>query len=339
LRRRLGETYLSLDDPARAAAEYERLLKDDPKDPQALFGMGRALALEGEAARSREVLEKAAEAAPAYAAAHYELALAYRDQGDAERSARHLALYESNQQSAPKEDDPLMAAVDAMKRGAGDYIARAIQLEKAGDLDGAIAAHLEALAVDPAVAQTHVNLVALYGRKSDVAKASGHYRKALELASGQADLHYNFGVLMIENGRLAEARQAFEMAIESNPGYAAAYNNLGQIAEREGDIDLAARRYRRALEAQPNFRLARFHLGRMMLAKHSPNEAAEELERAIEPRDEMTPHVLFALAVAREQMGDREGARKLGGQAQQLARQTGQAELARKIGEDLATLR
>ena len=63
------------------------------------------------------------------------------------------------------------------------------------------------------------------------------------------------------------------------------------------------------------------------------------MERALEPRDEMTPHVLFGLAVARVQLGDAQAGKRLGEEARLLAEQTGQGELARKIADDLATLR
>ena len=340
LRRRLAEVRLSLNEPEEAARLYAELLRTEPRDSGASFGLGRALAMQGDLSGAIERFRRAVEQAPDYAAAHYELALAYRDQGEDALSTRHLALYEQNKQSpAPAAEDPLMAAVDAMKRGAGDRIARGIARAQKGDLEAAIAEHLAALEANPKIAQAHVNLVQLYGRAGEVDKALDHYRKAVELVPGQADLHYSFGVLMFENGRLPEAKQAFERAVGSNPDYAAAHNNLGQIAEREAQLDEAAAHYRRALEAQPNFRLARFHLGRMLLAKRSPREAAEHLQRALEPRDEMTPHVLFGLAVARVQLGDAEAGRRLGNEARLLAEQTGQMELARKIGDDLATLR
>ena len=339
-KRRLAETRLYLNEPEAAASLFEGLLRDSPNDPGALFGLGRALAAQGDPAGAIGAFEKAVDAAPEYAAAHYELALAYRDQGEDELSSRHLSLYEGNKQGpAPPADDPLMAAVDGMKRGAGDRVARGIALAQEGDIEGAIAEHLAALETDPLLAQAHVNLVQLYGRSGNVDKALEHYRAAAELVPGQADLHYNLGVLLFERGRLPEAKKAFERAVGSNPGYAAAHNNLGQIAESEGRLDVATAHYRRALEAQPNFRLARFHLGRMLLAQRSPREAAVHLQRALEPRDEMTPHVLVGLATARVQLGDPESARKLGVEARELAKQTGQTELARKIDADLAALR
>jgi len=336
--RRLAGLLLELNRVDEAAEGYRTALRAEPNDPESHFGLGRALALQGKTAEAIEALGEAVKLAPDYGAAHYELSLAYRDAGQPEQSRLHLNLYEQRK-GAPRSPDPLMDAVDKLARGAGDHIRRGIEMEARGDLQSAIEEHLRALEVDADVAQAHVNLVALYGRIGEADKAAEHYRRATELNPGQADLHYNYGVMLFEQGRLPQARQAFERALEANPDYAAAHNNLGQTLEAEQRFNEATAHYRAAVEAQPQFRLARFHLGRMLLAQRQPRQAAEQLERALEPRDEMTPQVLFALAAANAQAGDRAAALRFGQEARALAARMGQQELADRIEQDLAKLR
>ena len=337
-RRRLGAVWLDLNRLDAAAESYRALLERNPDDAEARFGLGRTLALRGETAQAIEEFSEAVRLAPDYGAAHYELSLAYRDAGQPEPAQRHLELYQQRK-GAPRGPDPLMAAVEMLAQGAGDSIRRGIALEEQGDLTGAIQAHLRALEVDADVVQAHVNLVSLYGRTGEPDKAAEHYQRAAALNPGQADLHYNYGVLLFGQERFQEARQAFEKAVESNPAYAEAHNNLGQVLELQGRLDQATTHYQAAIQAQPQFRLARFHLGRMLLAQQHPQQAAEQFQRAIEPRDEMTPQVLFGLAAAQAQIGDRAQALRLGQEARALAAQMGQHELARRIERDLAKLR
>ena len=336
--RKLAEELTTLNRLDEAADIYKSLMEDDPTDASAHFGLGRVRALDGDTNEAIEHLGEAIRLVPDYGAAYYELSLAYRDAGMEEESAKSLELYEQRS-GAPREHDPLMAAVQSLAQGAGDAIRRGVDLESQGDLAGAAAEHLRALEIDPSVVQAHVNLVSLYGRMGEPEKAERHYRQALEFNPGQADLHYNYGVLMFTRNRFAEARAAFEKAIEANPSYASAHNNLGQILEQEGRVPEAAEHYRAAVQAQPQYRLARFHLGRMLLAQQNPREAADQLRRVIEPRDEMTPQVLMALSVAHAQFGDRAGAIRRAEEALGAARQMGQSELARRIEADLAKLR
>ena len=338
LQLRLAETYTELNRLDEATAIYETMLESDSGDAAARYGLGRIQALRGDSSAAIENLLEAIRLVPDYGAAHYEISLAYRDIGETAKARMHLERHDAGANGAPRPNDPLMNAVDARKPGVGDYVSRARQFESRGELNKAVAEHLEALQHHPEVAQLHVNLVSLYGRTGDFDRASEHYRKALEINPNQADLHYNYGVLLFEAERYAEASAAFERAVEANPEYAEAHNNLGQLAERRGRFDEAIQHYRKAIQARPNLRLARFHLGRMLLGERRPAEAAQQFEAASTPRDDMTPRILFGLATAKVQLGDRAGALAVGRQAKDLAEQMGQQELARGIERDLAKL-
>ena len=339
LRLKLAESYLGLNRLEEAEELYRAVLEESPSNADAHYGLGRVRSLRGDSASAIEQLSEAVALVPAYGQAHYELSLAYRDSGDSANAQKHLARYEANPRGAPPLNDPLMAEVDRLRQGVNEFIAQSVELESRGDLPGAIALHLQALEVDPNVPQLHVNLVSLYGRTGNFDKAEEHYRKALALNPNQADLHYNYGVLLFEAERYRAAKTAFEDALQANPSYAAAHNNLGQLLEQEGRIDDAMAKYQAAIEVRPDYRLARFHLGRMLMAKRRPAEAAKQFEQAAQPVDEMSPQALFGLTAAQAQLGDRAGALRTGAQARDLALQMGQAELARRIEQDLAKLR
>src|SRR5438093_1460240 len=108
-------------------------------------------------------------------------------------------------------------------------VALAESLLESGDLAGAITAHEAALARDPSIAQAHANLISLYGRTQNWAKAEEHYRALVALGSNLGDAHYDYGVLLGLQEKWDLAAEAYRKAIGVNPRHARAHNNLGEI--------------------------------------------------------------------------------------------------------------
>ena len=231
-------------------------------------------------------MTKAVELAPDFGAAHYELAILYRDLEDEENSRSHLQLYEQHKTAAPLPNDPLMGDISRLKDTARDHLNAGVEFEAAGQIEAAIREHERALEIDPKLSQAHINLLILYGRAGQLDKATAHYQAA---SKTNADLHYNYGVLAFDQQRFKEARAAFEAALEINPNYARAHNNMGQMLEMDRRFDEALDHYAKAVENQPNYRLAHFHRGRLLLMKGRTREAIQALERALEPEDDRTP--------------------------------------------------
>ena len=216
----------------------------------------------------------------------------------------------------PAVDDP--GAGDASTRCAtirARCCSAGVKLADAGDSTAAIAAHEAALARDPSLAQAHANLISLYGRTRNWAKAEEHYRAVVALGVNVADAHYDYGVLLglqeqvgARGGRLppgARAQSAARAgAQQSRPDARAPAPVRGR-----GRANTA-----QALESQPTLRARALQLGRMLIALARPDEAIAELQKLTEPRDAEAPRYLFALAAAhvragqqrrRHQVGDR----------------------------------
>jgi Tfp pilus assembly protein PilF len=236
-------------------------------------------------------------------------------------------------------EDPVLATVTALRDDAQTDLQRGLKLAEAGDLPGAIAAHEAALARDPSIVRVHVNLISLYGRTGEWAKAEQQYRAVVALGFNLDEAHYDYGVLLGLQEKWALAADAYRQAIAVNPRHAEALNNLGQILERERRFDEAAAVYRQAVESQPAFRLARFNLGRMLIALDRAGDAIVELETLTQPRDAEAPRYLFALATAHVRAGHRDEGIKWATDARQLALEHGQHELAAAIDRDLARLK
>jgi tetratricopeptide (TPR) repeat protein len=314
-------------------------IKEPEAEPSVELGLGRIDAAEGHHDAAIGHLQRAIALFPEFGAAHYALALSYRALGRRDEARAALAQHAQFGARWPAVRDPVAATVTALRDDSGALLQRGIKLADAGDVEGAIAAHEAALKIDPSLAQAHANLVSLYGRQRNWAKAEEHYRAVVALGVNVADAHYDYGVLLALQGRWEEAAEAYRRALALNPLHAQAHNNLGQILERTRQIDEATTEYRRALESQPTLRLARFNLGRMLIALGRPDEAVNELQKLTEPRDAEAPKYLFALSAAYMRTGNKDEALKWASEARDLALRFGDKALADAIDRDLATIK
>lgn len=336
---RLADTLLEAGRLDESRTIYKELAADPATEPMGVFGLGRIAAAERRHEEAVAYLERAVALFPEWGAAHYALALSYRALGRRDEAARALERHSRYGPRWPALDDPLLAAVAAVRDDPGAQLQRGIALAARGDLDAAIDAHEAALAKDPGLTQAHANLISLYGQKRDWARAEVNYRELLKRGGDVGDAHHDYAVLLAMQGRWDEAAAAYRAALDSNPLHARASNQLGEVLERQGKIDEAAAAYRQAVTMQPSFRLARFNHARMLIALRRMDEAIAELEKIVEPRDAEAPRYLFALAAAHVRAGRREAGMKLALEARQLAAGYGQSELVASIDRDLARLK
>jgi tetratricopeptide (TPR) repeat protein len=332
---RLAELLAASGDTGDSRTRFEALLRDPAAAPVAHLGLGRLLAAAGRPAEAITHLAEAVRLFPEFGAAHYALARAYRALGKADEARTAAEAHARFGTRWPAIEDPWLEEVTRLRGDATAALQRGRRLDEAGDLPGAIAAHEEALRIDPARGIAHVQLLALYGRTGQFDRAEAHYRDAIRVGHELDEAHYNYAVLLGLQARWPEAEAAYRAALAVNPVHAHARNNLGQLLERERRVEAAAAEYRQALEADPSFRLARLNLGRMLIAQVRPAEAVATLRPLAATRDADSPREWFALAVAHLRAGQRDEGVRLANEARALAEQFGQTELAAAIARDM----
>ena len=187
-------------------------------------------------------------------------------------------------------------------------------------------------------APPHINLIALYARAGESAKAKQHFEAATALNANRPDAWYDYGVLLFGQRDYPAAEQAFRRALSINPQYAEAHNNLGAIYEQQGKLDDAAKEFRDAIAERPDYPLARFHLARILVNRENYDEAIQQLQRAIEPATDQTPVYLYALGAAYARAGKRTEAVAYLRKARDAAGALGQAQLLASIDRDLKSL-
>jgi tetratricopeptide (TPR) repeat protein len=102
-------------------------------------------------------------------------------------------------------------------------------------------AYERALALDPLMADAHVNLGRVLHVAGERGRAEPHYRQAVKLDPNDPTPHFNLGVLLEELGRRDEAVLAYRQAIVRDPDFADAHCNLGLLLESTGNRQEAIR--------------------------------------------------------------------------------------------------
>jgi len=317
---------------------YEGIVKQHPDNADAYYGLGRVRAARHNLPGAAEAYNKACALFPEFGAAHYTLALVYRNLGQVGQAEEQLRLYKRYKDGVPPSRDRLYDEVRALNRSATFQVQIGMELERQGKLEESVTAHERALEIDSHLVQAHINLIQLYGRLGQFEKAEEHYSAAIRLDSGSADSYYNYGVFLLSVEKYQQAENALRKTIEIDPFRADAHNNLGFLLERQGRLLDAVTEYRTAIENKPDNRQTHFNLGRVLVNQQKYQEGIQELEKAIEPEDEDTPRYVYALGAAFARSGDRQNALRYLRQAHDGAVARGQSDLVASIERDLNTL-
>lgn len=335
---RLADSLFALNRWEESGRAYQAVLAKDARSAHAHYGLGRVSTARRDSSAAIEHLLRAINLDGNFGAAHYALAMAYRDAGNAESAKEHFALSQKNKSERPPLDDQLLDAVEALNVSAAEYLRRGVALDAAGNIEASIAQHERALHADPQLVQAHLNLILLYHRSNRFDKVEEHYQAAVKIDPQSAESHYNYGVALAERNRFAEAAQAFLRALQINPHYAEANHNYGVMLERENRLDEAMKYYRIAIEDQPNYRLAHFHLARILVNRGNLTDAITHLQKTLAPEDESTPRFVYALAAVYARAGDRARGLHYFKEARTRAAAAGQTQLLSQIERDLRAL-
>jgi tetratricopeptide (TPR) repeat protein len=154
-------------------------------------------------------------------------------------------------------------------------------LGAAGHFKDAIAAYRRAIALDPLKAGFHSNLgVALNDADQLEASIEAHQR-AIALEPKLAKAHYNFSAVLVKALRFDEASAACRRAIELDSRCAPAHSNLADILKKTGKVDEAMELAKKAIELDPALGDGYAHLSSCLLELGRVQEAEDSLRRAI----------------------------------------------------------
>lgn len=235
---------------AERVASLREALEREPGDPALHFGLGRALAKQGEHAEAAGSFRRATELREDYTAAWRELGRAELARGDAE------------------------AAGDAFERGLEAS-------ERSGDLQTAreIKVFLKRLDRGP-----------LSSRGDGDRDAEGETSAGDEVpeepvtaeALAEARALYKQGFSDFASGRLTDAIDKYERAIAAAPTLAIAWNGLSMALGQAGRLEEAVEAANQLVKLEPEDPLSHTNLSRLLMQKGEIPEAEDARAKAMQ---------------------------------------------------------
>jgi tetratricopeptide (TPR) repeat protein len=161
-----------------------------------------------------------------------------------------------------------------------------------------------AIALDPKMAEAHLNLGILLLAK-DPAAAADPLRKAVELLPGQSRPRFLLGVALERSGDVAGAADSFDAASHLDPSDNEALLHLGTVLLQLKKPGEAENKFRLVLDRQPTSAAARRGLALAFDAQGKP-EALEAYRNylAVQPNDAAAKKRFVELLVANKQFDE-----------------------------------
>ena len=190
------------------------------------------------------------------------------------QATEHLALGE-REDARDCYELALAHAADCMPARLG--LARML---RESDETAAALEHLQhALRLAPLDAGIHFELALTRNRAGDVQGAVAAYQRALELEPDYAAANTNLGLTYLSQlGDAHRAQEYFERAIAIDPGLVAAQANLGLALEEQGQGDAAIAHYERLISAHPAETEYRWHRALVLLGSGDYARGWEDYE-------------------------------------------------------------
>ncbi len=231
---------------------------------------GRRAGLHGTQAGNEaaaDLLGKAVELDPSFAAGQYALGVAHLALGNRWKAA---AQFRASTQLDPTFPEPYRALGDL-------FLAAPRRL-----FDQAVEAYQKALELRPFYADAHVGLGDARAAKGEVDAAIASYQKALLYNPGNPKVHMSLGKIYYgEKGLYYESVNSYQKAIDLDPQFLDARMGLGEVYEDKGLYQEAIREYRKVVELDPQHTGGLYNLA-LVYEKVDPKEAIAHWERYIQ---------------------------------------------------------
>jgi tetratricopeptide (TPR) repeat protein len=243
---------------------YQRALKRNPQQPEALVGMSLV-------ALSSRQTEAAVKMAAAAVTAAPEMGAAWVALGQALKASDRM-------------DEAERAYAEAIRLDGMDVLARMGLGElkiTTGRASEAIREFELALQRRPALVAAHLgigNALALTERNEEALK---RYEAALALRPRLPEGEFAVGFALARLGRASEAEKRYRRALAMRPDFAAAWINLGSLLRDQGREAEAEAALRRAVELRPDLISGWVNLALLERDRRRPEAAEANLRRAL----------------------------------------------------------
>lgn len=267
-----AEAYLLKKQPAQAKAEYETILKKDPKSAKALHGLGLIHKAQNEFAEASGKFAEALEADPAHLVSAVEFAeIVIVRKRDVTRGNELLEAALGEEGRATLSPSSLGKAL-ALK-------AETKVVE--GKRDEAVPLFEEALKTDPKNAFTNSHLALTYMQLHQPEKAVPLFQVAVAATPESLENTEGYLNALIQLGKMDEATRVMAQANTRFPGNAMLSYLSARVADYLGNTKEAEEAYKRAIAADATIIDAYLYLSRLFMKYRRYNEAGPILEQGL----------------------------------------------------------
>jgi eukaryotic-like serine/threonine-protein kinase len=158
-----------------------------------------------------------------------------------------------------------------------------------GNVEAAVTAFQQAIAIDPRFALAQAALGESYWRKYIETNDVEWTRKAIEaggaalrLDADQPEVRYTLAVTLAGSGRLTEAVEELNRALAMRPGYADARQQLGIVLAQQGEVDAAVLEIKKTIAQRPAAASNYSILGLVLVNASRYREAADAFEQMVQ---------------------------------------------------------
>jgi protein O-mannosyl-transferase len=229
-RNNLGNALVAQGRFGEAMAQFQRALKIDPNDADAVYNLGNSLAQQGNFEAAGEQLQHALQINPGNAMAAYDLGNVRARQGRFEEA---MAQFER----ALKIDPGLTKA----------HYNMGSLLTQQGQLNKAIAHFRQVMHLAPEDPRPPYHLGQIFARQGKVEEAIRHYRLALRVDPANVKARYYLAVALAEQGDFQGAGKEFQESLRVEPNLAEAHAGLARALSAQGKKDQALQHYQEAV--------------------------------------------------------------------------------------------
>jgi tetratricopeptide (TPR) repeat protein len=288
---------------------------------ETLLNVGQELLRMNQPATAVPLLQKAVNASPGYAPAHFNLGVAFNQSGQKEQAL-----------------DEFAAAIKLRPDYFEAHAAMALTLLETGRPIGAVEHFREAVRLRPDMAGAHNNLGNALMQAGSGAEAIGQYQEALRLQPANAATHNSLAVALQQQGKVEEAIEHYEAALKLQPDNAGAHSNLALALEAKGNHEGAIQHFNQAVLLQPENAGIHVNFGDLLIRLGRLPEAITHYEQAATlASDSLEIHFQLAQAYARAgRLGEAISSFE---RALLIARAAGRMDEAQQIEEAIAACR
>jgi tetratricopeptide (TPR) repeat protein len=311
-------------DLAGAMAGYQKALKREPSNVDALFLLGRAHCQRGELDAGGQLFRKIIVLRPQHAPAHTLLGRVVAQSGNPREAITHydraLAADPSFAMALVNKADALVAlgrdaeAAASFERaitlapGIADlHFGLANALQRLGRFEDAVTHYQRAIALKADIADAHANLARALGSLGRWREALPNVQQAVRLTPNSAHAHHALGLTLWSLERDQDALASFDKALSLDPRHVEAATSRGVLLHELGRTEESRAQMARAIALSPNKISTYFRLGETK--RFAPGDAEIAAMEKLLPGLAMRPaqdqiNLHFALAKAYSDTGE-----------------------------------